>query len=106
MTPLQLMPILEVDSGQPSPVTQTLHILQDGVRIEMEAFCWDSSDVSVPIKFEVLARILFPLKFHCIDHSKESNAYFHVTKNRLLPEDGHFLPLGYSGLQLWCHQLF
>ena len=35
----------------------------------------------------------FALKFHWLDHSsRESDAYFHITRNWLVPEDGHFLP--------------
>ena len=57
--------------------------------------------MSVSIKFEVPAGIVFPLKFHWLDHSrKESDAYFHIRRNRLVSEDGHFLPLGYSGIYL------
>lgn len=69
--------------------------------MEMEAFCWDSSSISVFTKFEVLAGILFPLKPHWIDHSnKESSAYFHITRNKLVGRNGYLLPLGYSGIQL------
>lgn len=83
------MPLLEVGSGQPSPVTHDLYIMEDGVRVEMEAFYWDASANRMVLcaKFEVLAGILFPLKFHWLDHrSRESDTsctwqetgYFHM----------------------------
>lgn len=69
--------------------------------METETFCWDSSAISVLTKFEVPAGILFPLKPHWIDRSsKESSAYFHITRNRPVGRNGYLLPLGYSGIQL------
>lgn len=57
------MPILEVGSEQPN--SRSLYILENEVRIEMEAFCQDSSAISLSIKFEVLAGSFFPLRLHC-----------------------------------------
>lgn len=101
------MPILEAVSRWPSPVTHILYIMEDRVRTETEAFCWHSSAISVPLKSEVLVRILFPLKFHQINHSsKEADTHLHTTRNRLVPDDGTLCPVVTPGIQLGLHQLF
>lgn len=64
--------LLEVGSGQPSPVTHGLYIEEDGVKVEMEMPV-PIERYSVPTKFGVLAGILFPLKFHWLDHSSQES---------------------------------
>lgn len=54
-----------------------------------------------------LVQILFPLKFHQINHSsKEADTHLHTTRNRLVPEDGTLCPVVTPGIQLGLHQLF